>query len=355
MSSAVLGFGDLRNTVDLSPVAMLALTLPDKRIRLANEPATALFGAVKNDMIGRYIDQFFSDEDARRSRVAMAALAVGALDSYRARRSLSTSEGSIAVWMWIRTVTLRGGPMAVVLALPEEEALIARRSIGALFGPDALDLAVGTADVTGRIERITTASRVMLGRDQAELAGTTLTDLAHPDDADRLTSALHASADTEEDVFIRVQLRHASRGWVQVRCLIFPIPGSEPPQNGFVLAGPAEESQTGPDAVRLVKLERQLLRIAAEVHGTELQETHPFAADASRFPALNELSSRQREIVDRLLLGERIPAIASMMYLSPSTIRNHLSHVFTRFSVHTQAELLSLLRSNVSGSSRYRG
>lgn len=68
-------------------------------------------------------------------------------------------------------------------------------------------------------------------------------------------------------------------------------------------------------------------------------------AHEARLPALDALSPRQREVVDRLLRGERMPAIAAAMYLSQSTVRNHLSQVFKQFGVGSQAELLAMLRS----------
>ncbi|MGN6472198.1 MAG: LuxR C-terminal-related transcriptional regulator, partial [Mycobacteriales bacterium] len=35
---------------------------------------------------------------------------------------------------------------------------------------------------------------------------------------------------------------------------------------------------------------------------------------------------------------------ARELYLSPTTVRNHLSAIFQRFGVHSQRELLDLLR-----------
>jgi DNA-binding CsgD family transcriptional regulator/PAS domain-containing protein len=343
-------FGDLRDAVALSPLAMLVFSLPDQRVRLVNEPAARLFGTDRTTMIGRPVNQLLSGVDTAKADVAMSALSTGALDSYRARRRLRADSGPVDAWMWVRTLRVPSGSMAVAIVVPESEAHTASRSIGAFFGPDALDLAVGTTDATGRIERITPNSRVMLGRDQAELAGTTLMELAHPEDVDRLASSLRGSTDNREQIVVKVRMRHAARGWTEVRCLFFPLPENEPPRIAFVLAAPGDETQTGLDPERLAQLEGHLLRIAAEVHGAGLADAHPFAVDASRFPALNELSTRQREIVDRLLRNERIPAIASSMYLSPSTVRNHLSHVFHRFGVHSQSELLSLLRSDLSAS-----
>ena len=61
-----------------------------------------------------------------------------------------------------------------------------------------------------------------------------------------------------------------------------------------------------------------------------------------RLPA--ELSGRQLETVTRLLNGERVPAIAEAMYLSPSTVRNLLTAIFRKFRVHSQVELISKLK-----------
>jgi DNA-binding CsgD family transcriptional regulator len=96
---------------------------------------------------------------------------------------------------------------------------------------------------------------------------------------------------------------------------------------------------------RIAELERHLLQFAAELHAGGWRDVQPLAVDASRLAALDKLSKRQREVVVRLLRGERIPSIAVSMYVSASTVRNHLSHVFATFGVHSQSELLALLRS----------
>jgi DNA-binding CsgD family transcriptional regulator len=63
------------------------------------------------------------------------------------------------------------------------------------------------------------------------------------------------------------------------------------------------------------------------------------------FAVLDRLSARQREILAALLRGERTPAIAASLFVSRSTVRSHLSALFRAFAVHSQAELLALLRS----------
>jgi DNA-binding NarL/FixJ family response regulator len=44
------------------------------------------------------------------------------------------------------------------------------------------------------------------------------------------------------------------------------------------------------------------------------------------------------------LRGERVSTIAADLYLSASTIRNHLSAIFAKAGVHSQTELLALYR-----------
>ena len=62
-----------------------------------------------------------------------------------------------------------------------------------------------------------------------------------------------------------------------------------------------------------------------------------------------ELSSREREVARALLSGYRVTTIARHLFLSPSTVRNHLSSMFHKVGVVSQAELIErfhLLRSD---------
>lgn len=61
-------------------------------------------------------------------------------------------------------------------------------------------------------------------------------------------------------------------------------------------------------------------------------------------PGLHRLSRRELEVVRRLLDGDRVPAIANQLFISQSTIRNHLSSVFRKLRVRSQQELIELLR-----------
>jgi len=90
----------------------------------------------------------------------------------------------------------------------------------------------------------------------------------------------------------------------------------------------------------------QIGRSAAPTNGLA-QRGQPRAPDA--VPGLSRLSGREFEVVRMLLLGDRVPVIARNLYVSQSTVRNHLSSVFRKLRVRSQQELIVLLRERHPG------
>ena len=66
-----------------------------------------------------------------------------------------------------------------------------------------------------------------------------------------------------------------------------------------------------------------------------------FAAPRQQRPILPELTAREREVLALLAASLPTASIASQLGLSPKTVRNHLSSVFTKLQVadRTQAVL----------------
>jgi PAS domain S-box-containing protein len=62
-------------------------------------------------------------------------------------------------------------------------------------------------------------------------------------------------------------------------------------------------------------------------------------------PALAELSTREKQILSLLMQNLRGPAIAERLYISQSTVRNHLKAIYRKVGVSSQSELIEWVAS----------
>lgn len=77
----------------------------------------------------------------------------------------------------------------------------------------------------------------------------------------------------------------------------------------------------------------------------ELGLVRPEAVDgtADGIGELASLSPREWEVLRGLLAHKRVPTIARELFISASTVRNHLKSIFAKVGVHSQGELLEKL------------
>ncbi len=68
--------------------------------------------------------------------------------------------------------------------------------------------------------------------------------------------------------------------------------------------------------------------------------TRFFAAPASKVEAFPELTDREREILAFIAGGYTNTAIAEALYLSPKTVRNYVSSIFTKLQVLDRAQAI---------------
>lgn len=59
---------------------------------------------------------------------------------------------------------------------------------------------------------------------------------------------------------------------------------------------------------------------------------------------LDQLSRREREIVETLLNEGSVTGVASTLHISLHTVRNHLKSIFRKLGVHSQVELVTKLK-----------
>jgi DNA-binding NarL/FixJ family response regulator len=72
-----------------------------------------------------------------------------------------------------------------------------------------------------------------------------------------------------------------------------------------------------------------------------------FASPEESFP---ELSPREREILDLIAQGHTNTKIAARLFLSPKTVGNHISHIFTKLQVADRAH--AIIRAREAGMGR---
>jgi DNA-binding NarL/FixJ family response regulator len=99
-------------------------------------------------------------------------------------------------------------------------------------------------------------------------------------------------------------------------------------------------------AATTARLESRFKQIA-DVVGATISNGNQGEADRMR-PELSAklaaLSSREREVLKLLREGQRVASIARELSVSPFTVRNHLRAVFRKIGVHSQEQVLELLR-----------
>ncbi len=99
------------------------------------------------------------------------------------------------------------------------------------------------------------------------------------------------------------------------------------------------------DRIRLVHLVREVT-LPLEIERILADRLRPAeVTEASREEAerLARLTGREREILGLLADGLSGAAIAERLYISPTTVRNHVQHILTKLEVHSRVEAVALL------------
>jgi DNA-binding NarL/FixJ family response regulator len=128
----------------------------------------------------------------------------------------------------------------------------------------------------------------------------------------------------EDDESVFSAMRAGARGYV--------LKGGEPAEIMEVLRAVAKgEAHFGPEIARRITGFFSILR------------TDP----AEAFP---ELTAREREILDLIARGHGNQEIARRLFLSPRTVRNHISHIFSKLQLADRAQ--AIVRAREAGMGR---
>lgn len=347
--------GDQRHDADQAPAwqatwqrgvrrdehALVLTDLPDTRILAMSASASELLAAPDDGE--RLLCDFVESGYAHR---ALDLLALGAVETLHGRTRLRRGLGGTGLWWSARSVRAPdgSGDFAIVTLDrigPQDGRLtpatpIPPRVLGDEASPgDAV--AVISLDAQWRVAAV--ASR-QTGAAPVVPIGADVLDLVCRDSRTNLLRALAlATTGARAGVPLHVRL-WAERQTHPVSAAV----SMEHTEAGDRFVLEMYSLDEAGIVARAADLERRLRRIAAEIQGVDLMESNGRHLSVVTDPRLHGLTAKQLEIVTRLRRGERVSAIARSMYLAPSTVRNHLTAVFRKVGVNSQAELIEALR-----------
>jgi PAS domain S-box-containing protein len=185
------------------------------------------------------------------------------------------------------------------------------------------------------IDRVAAGSPSILGYDPAELLGRPILSLVDDENVPEMVVAFEEAIRTHAGVVRAIGVQ-TKAGQVLV-CEAVVVPMVPSPSSAFALVPARDGRLSDMGIVR----QRFVQRLRDGVAGTTTAGAH--RSD------LSLLTPREFEIVRRVVSGDRVPAIAARMFLSPSTICSHLSSVFRKFGMRSQQEIVDYFRTTDFG------
>lgn len=205
-----------------------------------------------------------------------------------------------------------------------------------------------TLDHEARFSEISSDARDVLGWDVKAYRGTPMQAAVHPEDGPSLLLAFGRSSAERRGTAINLRVRSHNGDWKPARCHVSPLCEHTPPRFAVAIWLPGPDSDARLNDERASRLEEHLWRIGVELKAAGIADVPILGELNWSDPVIRELSGRQIEILRRLARGERVAAIAEGLFLSQSTVRNHLVAIYRKLGVHSQPELLARLRNGTN-------
>jgi PAS domain S-box-containing protein len=325
-----------------SPVPVAIVEMPSLQLK-PNDVFAALLGLDDAGMTRPSLTDLLSAEDRPVVDNIFGALASGLIESCQGRGRLRRPDGGeLDVVGWVRPFDGARPCRRAVLAVAPAEGT---RPLAAPWFArvDLKRVVFGTLDHEWRFSEISPDAAELLGWDVDDARGSLMQSAVHPDDASLWLLTLARSGAEHRAVATRLRVQRAGGQWTPVRCVLSPLCDHNPGRFGFGLWLLSNEDDFKMADQRAARLEEHLWRIGAEVDASGIGGLSATRSLLWSHPELVGLSERQSQVLGRLISGERVPTIARSLFLSESTVRNHLSAIYRKAGVHSQSELLALL------------
>jgi DNA-binding CsgD family transcriptional regulator len=328
-----------------SPVPAAIVDIPSMRLT-PNGPFSALLRFGGSEAVEPNLADLVSAQDWPVVENVFSGVASGLVESCHGRGRLRLRRGGdLDVLAWVRPADgSRPCTRALLSVVPAGGA-------SALAEPwvprvDLKRVAFGSLDHDWRFSELSPDAAELLGWNLEDYRGSPLQRAVHPDDVPLLLLTLGRSAAERRAVATRLRVRGPGDEWTLVRCTVSPLCDHTPARFGLGLWLLPRSDDLETATERASRLEGHLWRIAAEVQAAGISDLPNSAGSWWADPVLRGLSERQSDILRRLISGERVRTIARSLFLSESTVRNHLCAIYRKVGVHSQSELLTRLRAS---------
>ena len=340
-----------RRAVRESARPVLLMDLPSTRIVDFSEPAAAALDTV--DLTGCRLHDLIVHADVGAQWRPAELLASGELETVHGRVQFARTDGSLVnAWCWTRAIRSPDGTDFALMGIqPSDDDVVpvVANSPAVHILPSSTDL--GLPMMTLRLDRhwhvVETTQHRSTETDHAGLPPETfILDCVIGDQRTDLLCSL-ALATTGARVIVQVWMTPVVELTSEPVSIVVTIDRDGEP-GAFVLElFRLAELGSYVGAAEALDLELRLRRISSElsdIFGANSLDHLDGSETPTEVSQLVGLSERQFEVVTHLLSGRRVPDIAQQMFVSQSTVRNHLASVYQKFGVHSQSELIAIVR-----------
>jgi DNA-binding CsgD family transcriptional regulator/PAS domain-containing protein len=333
-----------------TPVALAVLDLTSNRLSLVNGAFAALLRLDASEATGIDVLSMVAAEDSATVERLLVGVASGLIDSCQGRGRLRSPSGEIVdVVASIRPLdATKPRAHALLVAAPANGTPVGEPWPTTL---ETQQVAFGAVDHDWRFSEMSADAAALLDWNLDDCRGTPLQAVVHPEDLSLLLLTLGRSSAGRRASATHLRVRGLQDAWTPVRLAVSPLCEHSPCRFALALwcGLPGEDIESAED--RAARLEGHLWRIAIEAQAAGINVARS-SQSWSGDPAWRGLSRRQSEILRRLTRGERIAAIARDLFVSQSTVRNHLAAIYRKVGVHSQSELLARVMPGHQGASQ---
>jgi DNA-binding CsgD family transcriptional regulator len=337
--------GALEAFVRSSEAPLAAVELPSGRFLAVNPPLAKVLGTTADELAGSSSLDQLSPDERHAGQLGFQALADGDLTGYQAIRRLPQAGEPDQVYsVWVTVTDLAGARVGLVTAIPAADH-DNRPGVPPPLSkvPEQGNVVLGTVDGSWRIDRISQDVTPLLGVRPEECSGRPVLGVIHPADAPAFLAAVEHARRGQRAVRLSLRLSPGTQNWTVVAAIIATISPGNPPPLAFALVRDEADPDLPAGSNREKQLEAHMLRIAEELRTAGLIPRLERLPALTEVPQLGGLTSREWAVLTRLMDGQRASAIASDLFVSNSTVRNHLSSIYAKLGVNGQVDLIRLM------------